>query len=325
MSEGRRDGVFRAAAIVRGIVSLALAFALWFVVADEQESQIVTSVPLELLNLPAGLEVVSQSEQAVDVRLRGPSAMLLNLPPLGIHAQLDLTGEAPGERTWFLGTEDVQVPSGVQVVRVDPGEVELRLDRTGSRVVRVSPRVLGSPATGFEIHQILIEPVELPVSGPETLLRDLEQITTEPISATGLRETYSRRLQIQLDPALRPEARQVDVRLQIGEEREPRDLKLTARLASPGPGDPVCELLIGEVEAAVRIPKSILEQVSAENLFVEVSCSGFAEGFHEAVPRLLFPENPDAPIGLVSLDPETLPIAVGAQRPDSTAPQWEDR
>ena len=106
-------------------------------------------------------------------------------PLQGLRARLDLTGEAPGERTWFLGTEAVEAPSGVQVMRVDPSQVILRLDRTLTSTVRVSPRVLGQPATGFEIHNVVIEPLELAVEGPESLLRDTAQITTEPIFRGG--------------------------------------------------------------------------------------------------------------------------------------------
>lgn len=310
MSPRRRRGAV-SREILRGIFSLLLAFVLWYSVADEQESQIVASLPLELLNIPEGLEVVNQSLQEVDVRLRGPSDLLRDVPPLGVHARLDLAEEEPGERIWFLRTEDVEAPALIQVVRVDPTEVLLRLDRTTTARVRVSPRVLGQPATGFEIHRVVIEPAELEVGGPESLLRDLSQVTTEPISAQGLREAYSRRLQVQVDPALRPQTRMVDVRLEIGEEREPRDLRLATRLTPPAPGDPSCELLLGIVEAVVRVPRSMLAQVSDGNLFVEVSCAGFQEGFHEAVPRLLYPDDPAAPLGVVSFEPATVPVAVG--------------
>lgn len=313
---------FRAAGMFRAIVALVLAFGLWFFVADEQGAEVLVSTPLELVNVPAGLEVVDQSVQEVDVRLRGASGLLRDAPVQGLRARLDLTGEAPGERTWFLGAEAVEAPSGVQVMRVDPPQVLLRLDRTLTSTVRVSPRVLGQPATGFEIHSVVIEPVELAVEGPESLLRDTAQITTEPISAQGLRETFSQRLQIELDPALRPSVRYVDVRLEIGEAREPRELRLAVWMTPVEPDEPPCQPAIAEIVANVRIPRSMLNQVDESNLFAVVSCTGLEEGIYEIVPELLFPEAPEAPIGVVSFDPETVTTVVGSPE-ELTTPAWE--
>ncbi len=313
---------FRAAGMLRAFVALGLAFGLWFFVADDRGAEVLVSAPLELVNVPPGLEVVDQSVQEVDLRLRGASGLLRDAPLQGLRARLDLTGEAPGERTWFLGTEAVEAPSGVLVMRVDPSQVVLRLDRTLTSTVRVSPRVLGQPATGFEIHNVVIDPVELVLEGPESLLRDTAQITTEPISAQGLRETFAQRLQIELDPALRPSVRHVDVRLDIGEAREARELRLAVWL-TPGEADePACAPGISEIAATVRIPMSMLNEVNESNLFAVVSCAGLESGVYEIVPRLLFPEAPDAPIGAVAFDPETVTTVVGSP-PASPTPDWD--
>lgn len=311
-------GPFRAVEMLRGMVALGLAFGLWFFVADERGAEVLVSAPLELVNVPPGLEVVDQSVQEVDVRLRGASGLLRDAPLQGLRARLDLTGEDAGERTWFLGTEAIEAPSGVQVMRVDPSQVLLRLDRTLTSNVRVSPRVLGQPATGFEIHNVAIEPLELAVEGPESLLGDMEQMTTEPISAHGLRETYSQRLQIQLDPALRPSVRYVDVRLEIGEAREPRELRLAVWLAPGDPGEPSCQPNVSEVNATVRIPQSMLGQVNETNLFAVVSCAGLETGIYEIVPELLFPEAPEAPLAVVAFDPQVVTTVVGSPEETTT-------
>ena len=147
-------------------------------------------------------------------------------------------GEEPGERIWFLGVESVEAPRRVQVMRVDPSQLVLSLERTFTGTVRLNPRVLGEPAAGYEIYRILIDPPQLDLEGPESRVADLEQLTTEPISAQGLRETYARRLQLEVDPALRPEVRRVEVRLVIGEEREPLDMALAVRGVAATPRVP---------------------------------------------------------------------------------------
>lgn len=308
----------------RGLTALGLAVCLWYFVGSQDEAEILAATPLELRNVPPGLEVVRQSVQEVDVRLRGASALLRDAPLGSLRAFVDLAGEAHGERTWFLGVESVEAPAGVQVMRVAPSQVALQLERTMTARVRVSPRVLGEPATGFEIHRITIEPAVLVLEGPESLLADLEQVTTEPISAQGLRETYARRLQIELDPALRPSVREVEVRLLIDEEREPRDLRLTVRAAGggAGPGLP-CRVETARVAASLRIPKHLSARVTPETLFAEVSCAELPEGVHRVAPELRFTESGAETIAVVAFDPETVEVRVG--EPEAAAPGTPSR
>lgn len=305
-----RRGPSRPAEMARALVALGLAFGLWLFLADHRDAEILAPAALELRNVPPGLEIVDQSVQRVDVRLRGASGLLADAPLQGLRAQLDLSDGAPGERTWFLGAEAVEAPSGVQVMRVTPPQVVLRLDRTLTTTVRVSPRVLGEPATGFEIHRIVIEPPVVAVEGPESLLRDLEQIATEPISAQGLREPYAQRVQIELDPSLRPAVRQVDLRLLIGEERETRELRLPVRQAGDDPAEPPCRLLADEIGASIRAPQGfVADEAPGVVLFAEVSCAGLAEGTHEVTPSLRGAEDPA--VSLLGFDPEAVPVAVG--------------
>ena len=314
----------RAAEVGRILLALGLAVFLWYFVGSQDEAEILASGPIELRNVPPGLEVVGQSAQQVEVRLRGASALLRDAPLGILRAVVDLSGEGRGERAWFLGVDSVEAPAGVQVMRVDPSQVVLELERTLTATVRVSPRVLGEPATGFEIHRISIEPPELRVEGPESLLSELEQITTEPISAQGLRETYARRLQLEVDPALRPAVREVEVRLRIGEERELRALELLVRAAGGGAGaSSECRIETASVAASLRVPKSMVSRVTPETLFAEVSCEDLANGAHRVVPRLWFAEAGVETIAVVTFEPEAVEVTVGVSPTAATGvPSW---
>ena len=61
--------------------------------------------------------------------------------------------------------------------------------------------------------------------GPASRLKGLEQVTTEPISAEGLREPYSRAVRVELDPLVRLDRdTTVEITLQVGEERLLREV-----------------------------------------------------------------------------------------------------
>ncbi len=202
------------------VVSLVLAFSLWYIVAGERGTEIVLAIPLEFRNLPEGLEVIEESAQQVDVRLRGSSEFLRALSPQEVQAAMDLSEVDPGQNTVYITPSQVDTPYGVRVMRVTPASVNLIIETLAERTVQVVPRVVGEPATEFVLADIRLEPPEITITGPASTLENLEQLTTEPISAEGLRETYSQSLQILIDdPFVRLiEVNSVEVTLKVLEE-----------------------------------------------------------------------------------------------------------
>ena len=58
------------------VLAIALATLLWLTVAGQHVVERTLRVPLENINMPPGLEIVGDVPAAVDVRLRGSSAIL---------------------------------------------------------------------------------------------------------------------------------------------------------------------------------------------------------------------------------------------------------
>ena len=57
-------------------LSICIAALLWLVVAGERVVERVMRAPVEFQNLPAGLELVGNPPDTVEVRLRGSSGAL---------------------------------------------------------------------------------------------------------------------------------------------------------------------------------------------------------------------------------------------------------
>ena len=64
------------------LLSLALAFTIWALVATEPELNTVTPVQLEYRNVPDGLEISSNPVSTVRLELRGPSAPSATSAPM---------------------------------------------------------------------------------------------------------------------------------------------------------------------------------------------------------------------------------------------------
>jgi YbbR domain-containing protein len=118
------------------VLSLVFALALWAVVASEDRSEAVFSVPIDVTGLPAGLEVVSLGVEALDVRVQGLRHVLARLQEQNVRAEVELRSARPGDTILTVRPEDVVVPPGVRVVRVTPTRLRVTLDSIQGRRAR---------------------------------------------------------------------------------------------------------------------------------------------------------------------------------------------
>ena len=176
--------------LVRGLLdnlplraaSLALAALLWFVIAGEKTSEMGLSVPVELQNFPQSLELTGEPVNAVEVRLRATPGVIQRLGPGDVSAQLDLAGVGEGERILHVAENNIRVPFGVKVVKINPAIITLNLERTLQKVVPIRPRLLGRPSPGHEVFEILSDPPEVKIAGPKSRVQEVESAFTEPVS-----------------------------------------------------------------------------------------------------------------------------------------------
>lgn len=201
------------------LISIGIASMLWLVVAGERVVERVLRAPVELLNLPDGLEIVSNPPDTVEVRVRGSSGTFSRLAPGDVAAVLDLRTVRTGRRLFHLTPGLVTTPYGLEAVQVSPPTLTMEFETTGIRLVPVQPTVDGRPASGYVVVGVQAEPATVEVSGPETALRQLREALTEPIMVDGRSETVREVVTVGVaDPTVRVRAPQtvtVTVTIQV--------------------------------------------------------------------------------------------------------------
>lgn len=191
------------------LVSLALAVGLWLLLVPAEKSVSAKSltIPLETLNVPAGLEIVERPPATVDVTLRAPKRLLDEIGPSGLVARLDLGRATVLQQEYPLAASIVDIPSGAEVVRIAPSKVTIKLERTVAATLEVRATLRGRAAAGFHVEGIEIEPATVEVRGPESRVRPKDAAATAPIDITGLTQPTVFEADIILP---RPELRLVD-------------------------------------------------------------------------------------------------------------------
>ena len=162
-------------------LSTCIAALLWLIVAGERVVERVMRAPVEMQNLPEGLELVGNPPDTVEVRLRGPSGALSRMAAGDMAAVIDLGTARPGRRLFHLTQSNVNVPYGMEIVQVGPSTLTMEFEMSGRRTVPIEPDVEGRPAPGFEVTKVTSDPLTVEVEDRGRWKR-LQAAITEPVS-----------------------------------------------------------------------------------------------------------------------------------------------
>lgn len=292
------------------LLSLGLAVLLWIVVSGEETVERGLRVPLELQQFPSGLELQGEPPSNVDVRVRGASGTLGRLSPGDVVAVLDLRGARLGRRLFHLTSDQVRVPSGVDVVQVSPATVALVFENSATREVPVAPAIDGKPAPGYVVGRIAAEPKTVEIVGPESSVNRATEVLTEPVSVAGAQAPVVETVSIGLvDPALRLKTtRAATVTVQIVPaplERTIHNVPVHLRNLPP-------RLSAQSVPSAVTVElrggRSALGQVTVDDVTSFVDLAGLGSGEYMLTVRVDAP--PD--VGVVRVEPPTVQVRIVA-------------
>ena len=176
------------------IISLLIATALWLAVSNEPISEAAFNVAIVFQNMPDDLEISSENIPSAQVRVRGPERLVRQLQPSDVHAEIDLTGMKPGERTFDLTANQIGLPDKVHAVQIVPSQIHLLFDKKTTKMIPVRPRIIGSFASGYSIAQVKSDPETIEIIGPKKSVDGVESAITDPVDVSGLidRTTFSR-------------------------------------------------------------------------------------------------------------------------------------
>jgi len=111
------------------LLALVFSMALWLFVMTSEKTNAVLPLSIELHSLPAGLVVTGEQPETVEVQVHGLRSALARVSPESMRVRVSLAGARPGEMMLRLGPEQIIVPVGVTVLRVNPDIVRIELAR----------------------------------------------------------------------------------------------------------------------------------------------------------------------------------------------------
>ena len=179
------------------IVSVLIALSLWHMVGREDVVDKTIVVPVELLNLPRNLVIANQFKRDLEVTISGPKTGIEKMTRGSVSRQVNLAGAQPGTFVINNDNDSIAAPRGITILRVQPASILLSIDKLAQKYFPVVPVTKGEVAGGFQLDGLTMEPSGITITGPETVLSQVEELRTKIIDLSGLKE--SRQSQIPLD------------------------------------------------------------------------------------------------------------------------------
>jgi YbbR domain-containing protein len=187
------------------LFSFLLALVFWFSIIPEEKLsfEISVTVPLELHNLPAGMEII-EKPPPIDVTIKAPHRLIDTINSDTVRARLEL-GTARVEQTEFpINPDMIILPQGAEVKDISPGQVRMRLERSREIMLEVEANLIGQLQENLELVNVEVFPNEVSIIGPESKVKETYKVRTSPIDLSVLTESIEIETDLILpDPDLR--------------------------------------------------------------------------------------------------------------------------
>jgi YbbR domain-containing protein len=136
--------------------------------------------------VPAGLAAGEPVVDPVAVNVRGPGSVVDRVDAAVARVIVDASGVDVDEDVDLVAVD----ARGDRVTPVDfePSSVHVRIAVTvagTTRTVPVVPKLRGSPAVGFALTGLRVQPVDVVIAGPRATLQGISEVDTEPVSIAG--------------------------------------------------------------------------------------------------------------------------------------------
>ena len=289
------------------LLSLLIAFSLWFFVNfGERDSEESLKVPLELRNIPAHLMITSPRVDFIDVRVSGPRALLGRIDRNRVSIGLDLSGVRPGPAVFRVDPASLNLPRGVQALRINPSQITLETERVNHKPVPVRLRLGGKLPADLQVGDTKVSPETVQITGPASDVRDIAAVNTEPLDVNGATAgTIERELRLEAaGDYISLSANRVAAQVRIEEVQTTREFKTVPVDVRSAPVP--YRVTPDRVRLSVRGPRRLLNNLELEPGAVYIEADGVGTGQHMVKVSVDLP----AGVDVVSLDPEKVELVL---------------
>jgi YbbR domain-containing protein len=266
--------------------------------------------------LPSGLDVREPVVSSATATVKGPSSTVRRVDRAVARIQIDPSG-IDFDRDVELIPVDA-LGEELTPVDVEPATVHVRVAVFTNRQTRslpVTPNVTGTPAPGFEVTTIAVQPLVVTVEGDADQLAGLSNANTAPMSVDGATSDIATSVGLALPAGVLPIGGD-SVRVTITIRQVTATRTFSAGIVLVGSrSDRVYTLSTDRVLVTLGGPIADLDGLQGRSFDVQAAVGGLEPGRHEVPVVAILP----AGLDLVAASPPTVTVTVALPTASATS------
>jgi len=174
---------------IAGLVSVIFISGIWFSFTRGLDTMVTLDAAIEYVNWNPKMEVLDTSENTARVNLSASTTLIKSLKPEQVRLKIDLSKAVPGKNTYNIAQENITLPPGVNLIKVEPPTVEVILDTLSKEELPVQVDWVGNLPAYLILKEVGLTPKTVWLTGGSRILKEISTIYTEKIPLDHLDKT----------------------------------------------------------------------------------------------------------------------------------------
>ena len=187
--------------VAAGLVSILLMAGIWYGFTKGLDTLITLEVPIEYMNRDPKMEILDTSVNAMRLHLSGSGALLKTIRPEHIQIKVDLAKALPGANTYTINGENITLPAGIDLKKIEPQTADIILDTLVKKELSVQVDWVGKLDDSLTVTEATITPAKVLVIGGSQILKSMSTIYTEKVSIENIKNSGTLDIKLALQPA----------------------------------------------------------------------------------------------------------------------------
>lgn len=171
-------------------ISILLSFFLWIYVINSEKMIFEKTIELEYI-LPPGLVFSKIPLHEIHIIVEGPKAFSRMVIDNKERFKVDLKKSDLSKKQLLnfnleIDPAQLNLPLGMKVNRIQPRKINVALEKKIKKLLPLTLNFSGNLPEGLEMDNYFLEPSEMEVYGPASVIARLKSISIRPIELEGL-------------------------------------------------------------------------------------------------------------------------------------------
>jgi YbbR domain-containing protein len=274
------------------------------------------SVPVEVDpgQIPDGLEIDDPVVSQEEVQVRGAASVVGQIDRALARIRIDASEIDSNQPVDLVAVDVAGQEVGAGLVDIEPETISVQVDVRPietTQTVPVRPDISGTPAPGFALESLSIEPSLVTLRGLPAVLAEINEVLTEPLSIDGISANQEFEADMVLPDGTRladdSDASTVTVTAGIGPSVSSRTF--VVGVVCQGAGENSCLPSLDQLTLTLSGPGGTLSSLSAADLTPTLDATGLAPGTYDLGPSIGgLPEG----VELLGITPATVSVTIRA-------------